>query len=238
MVTAVILAGGHGERMRSKLPKQFIEVRKTPIIVHTLRNIAAHPLIDALQVVCIPEWKEQLQDCINKFAVPKIRGITAGGDSRYLSTRKGIEALGDVADDDVIIVHDGVRPLVNQNSLTDVINVCRKHGNSMAAIPCYDTMYNLSAEDCTAQVADRDKLRRGQTPEAVTGKRMKEMYRLADERGITSDSVSALQIALGWKIYFAQGDPLNMKITRTEDLLTFRALNLLIEGDLLKLEST
>ena len=126
----------------------------------------------------------------------------------------------DVNDDDVIVVHDAARPMVTDESLSDVICVCRKHGNSMAIIDCVDTMY--AREDVgTSQVLERSMMVRGQTPEAVTGKRMREMYRAADEKKIHDDSISALQIALGWKVYFAKGSEQNIKLTRPTDLKFF-----------------
>jgi 2-C-methyl-D-erythritol 4-phosphate cytidylyltransferase len=128
------------------------------------------------------------------------------------------------ADEDVIIVHDSVRPLVTAESLSDTIAVCRRYGNSMTILPCADTMYEKSGEFYTSKEAPRAKLVRGQTPEAVTGRRMKEMYLAADEKNIRLDSISALQNALGWNIHFARGSERNIKLTTTEDIELFRAL--------------
>ena len=220
----LLLAGGSGQRMGGDIPKQFIEVDGRPIIMHTLMTLESHPLVDAVQIVCLPDWIDELNSRLAQFPVTKLRGVTAGRENRYLSTRAGMDALKNADDNDVIVVHDSVRPLVTAESLSSVIEVCRAKGNSMATVPCNDTMYERTEADCSARTVNRDKLVCGQTPEAVTGKRMREMYRLADERQIFSDSISALQLALGWKIHFAQGSSQNIKITRPEDLLIFKAI--------------
>lgn len=226
MNIAVLLAGGHGLRMKSQdnIPKQFIDIDGKPIIVHTLERLTAHPMIHGVQIVCVPEWMDKLGEWLTRFDLPKICGITPGCASRYLSTRAGMEALTKVQDGDVLIVHDSVRPLFSADALAGVIEVCAAHGNAMMVLPCNDTMYEKTTAEFTAATVNREQIVRGQTPEAVTGARMKAMYRAADAQGITSDSISALQAALGWPIYFAPGDELNIKITHAEDLTIFRAL--------------
>ena len=135
-----------------------------------------------------------------------------------------MESLGEVRDDDVIIVHDSVRPLVTAESLSDTIAVCRSYGTSMTILECADTMYERTNGAYTSREVLRSTLVRGQTPEAVTGRRMREMYAAADERGIRMDSISAMQNALGWNIHFAKGSERNIKLTSTEDIELFKAL--------------
>ena len=140
--------------------------------------------------------------------------------------------MGDVADDDVIVVHDAARPLVTAESLSDTIEVCQSYGNSMTIIDCVDTMYKKTNSAYTSQEVERSELVRGQTPEAITGKRMKEMYVAADLKGVRMDSISAMQNALGWKVYFAKGSKRNIKLTNAEDMELFKAL-LTVEKDAL-----
>ena len=213
-----------GSRMGQEIPKQFIHVNNCPVIVYTLLAMQNHVEIDRIQVVCIDGWEKILQGYAKQYNISKLTGIVAGGETRFASTRMGMEALGDVADDDVIIVHDSVRPLVTAESLSDTIAVCRSYGNSMTILDCADTMYARAKGQYTSQEIDRGSLVRGQTPEAVSGRRMREMYAASDAKGIRLDSISAMQNALGWNIHFAKGSERNIKLTTTEDIELFKAL--------------
>ena len=224
MNTVVLLAGGMGSRMGQDIPKQFIHVNNIPVIVYTLLALEKHPEVDAIQAVCIRGWEVVLSGYAEQFNISKLRGIVSGGATRFLSTKAGMMALRDVADDDVLIVHDAVRPLVAADSISDMIRVCKEHDNAMTILDCADTMYLRQSPDSTSQVVERAGLVRGQTPECVSGRRMKEMYARAAEQGVEIDSISALQVALGWRIYFARGSERNIKLTRAEDIDLFKAL--------------
>ena len=210
--------------MGQDIPKQFIHVNNRPVIIYTLMALQQHPEIDRIQVVCIDGWEKILQGYAKQYNITKLTGIVSGGDTRFESTRLGLESLGDVADEDIIIVHDSVRPLVTAESLSDTIVVCRSFGNSITILDCVDTMYAKTNEQFTSREVDRGSLVRGQTPEAVSGKRMREMYAASDAKGIRMDSISAMQNALGWDIHFAKGSERNIKLTRAEDIELFKAL--------------
>ena len=224
MNIGLILAAGTGNRMGQDIPKQFIHLNNIQIIIYTLRAFQEHPEIDKIQVVCVDGWEAILRGYALQFNITKMTGISAGGDTRFFSTKKGMQALVDVSDDDVIIVHDAVRPLVTAESISDTIRVCKKYGNSMTILDCADTMYRRSEENYTEETMERSHIVRGQTPEAVTGRRMKEMYIAADKEKLQLDSISALQVALGEKIHFALGSERNIKLTRTDDIDLFKAL--------------
>ena len=224
MNIALVLAGGTGSRMGQDIPKQFIHVNNRPVIIYTLMALQQHSEIDRIQVVCIDGWEKILQGYAKQYNITKLTGIVSGGDTRFESTRLGMESLGDVADEDIIIVHDSVRPLVTAESLSDTIVVCRSFGNSITILDCVDTMYAKTNEQFTSREVDRGSLVRGQTPEAVSGKRMREMYAASDAKGIRMDSISAMQNALGWDIHFAKGSERNIKLTRAEDIELFKAL--------------
>lgn len=220
----VLLAGGMGSRMGQDIPKQFIHVNNIPVIIYTLLALERHSEIDAVQAVCIDGWERVLSGYAKQFNISKLRAIVPGGATRFLSTKAGMLALGDVADDDVLIVHDAVRPMVAAESISDMIRVCREHDNAMTVLDCADTMYVKQTPESTSQVVERSGLVRGQTPECVSGRRMREMYARAAEQGVQIDSISALQVALGWQIHFAKGSERNIKLTRTEDIDMFKAL--------------
>lgn len=245
MNIVLLLAGGVGSRMGTEVPKQFLEVSGKPIIMHTLLRLEQASVIDKVVCVCIDGWIEKLHSWAEGAGIAKLAAIVPGGGTRYESTRRGMDSL-EAADDDVIVVHDAVRPIVSDESLGSVVSVAAGYGNSMAVLDCLDTMYERTGNpgECapgdgapavggaeslgyTSQVLERERLVAGQTPEAVTGRRMREMYERADARGVQMDSISALQNALGWPIHFARGDRFNIKLTRPEDIAIFKAWLLL-----------
>lgn len=234
MNIAVVLAGGSGSRMGQDIPKQFIHVNNKPVIIYTLQALQQHPEVDSIEVVCIDGWEKILAGYAQQFNITKLSGIVAGGATRYASTRCGMEALAHVEDNDVLIVHDAVRPLVTAESLSANIAVCQRYGNALSILDCADTMYARAEEEYTSAVVERAGLIRGQTPESVSGKRMREMYAAADAQAVVLDSVSAMQIALGWHIHFAKGSERNIKLTRTEDIELFKALLLIKKDEWLK----
>lgn len=219
--------------MGQDIPKQFIHVENRPVILYTLLAVQHHPEIDSIQAVCLEGWEAVLKGYARQFGVTKLQGVVKGGATRFESTRRGMESLG-AADEDIIIVHDSVRPLVTAESISDTIAVCRRFGNSMTVLRCADTMYERTDAQYTDKEYPREKLVRGQTPEAVTGRRMREMYAAADEKGIRLDSISALQNALGWSIHFAKGSERNIKLTSTEDIELLKALLSIKKDDWLR----
>ena len=234
MNIALILAGGFGTRMGQDIPKQFIHVNNRPILIYTLEAFQRHPQIDQIHVVCVKGWEAILRGYALQFNITKLAGIVTGGNTRFDSTRKGMLSLPNVQDEDVIIVHDAVRPLVTAESITDTISKCRKYGASMSALDCVDTMYLRTEQGYTSENMDRTRLVHGQTPEAVSGRSMREMYAEADAQNIRNDSISALQVLLGKRIYFSQGAERNIKLTRVEDIELFKALLTMQKDEWLK----
>lgn len=126
---AIIVAGGSGSRMRQDIPKQFINVLDKPVLIYTLESFQRHPLIDDILIVCIQGWESMVRAYARQFDIDKLRWIVPGGLTVQESIRNGVEYLNtEAAPDDVIIIHDGIRPLIDSDVLTDVIRVCRKKG--------------------------------------------------------------------------------------------------------------
>ncbi|WP_196598319.1 IspD/TarI family cytidylyltransferase [Pectinatus frisingensis] len=224
MNIALILAGGFGARMGQDIPKQFIHVNNRPIIIYTLEKFQQHQDVDKICVVCVDGWQAILRGYALQFGISKLDKIVSGGTTRFESTYNGMMSLKNVSDEDIIIVHDAVRPMVTERSISETIRVCRKFGNSMSVLDCADTMYVRSDHEGTSSNINRDNLVRGQTPEAVCAKRMKDMYVMAQKKNLQIDSISELQVALGLKVYFAPGAENNIKLTRIEDIELFKAL--------------
>ena len=119
---AVIIAGGSGNRMGQDIPKQFINVYDKPVLIYTLEGFQKHPQIDAIEVVCIEGWESVVMAYAKQFNISKLKWIVNGGNSGQESIRNGVYNLENIADsDDIIVIHDGIRPLVDASVLTDVL---------------------------------------------------------------------------------------------------------------------
>ena len=145
---ALIIAGGSGTRMGQSIPKQFINIYDKPILIYTLEGFQRHPLIDAIEVVCIDGWQEVLQAYANQFGITKMKWIVKGGKTGQESIRNGVYNLeGICKDDDLVIVHDGIRPMVDESVLTDVIKVAKEKGNAVTSLPYNEQIFVINPED-------------------------------------------------------------------------------------------
>ena len=139
MTYALIIAGGSGNRMGQDIPKQFINVYDKPVLIYTLESFQRHPMVDAIEVVCLDGWHEVLWAYARQFNITKLQAIVTGGSSAQESIRNGVYDLESKAsDDDIIIIHDGIRPLVDDTVLTDVIQKAMQYGNGVTSLPYND----------------------------------------------------------------------------------------------------
>lgn len=234
MNVAIIIAGGVGSRMNSAIPKQFIEVEGKPIIVYTLKSFQNHINIDAIEVVCISEWIPFLNSLVKKFKLTKVRWIVPGGDSGHASTYNGLKNLENNIDvNDIVVIHDAIRPIVPTLIINDLLETCKKYGNACASLPCHETLILKTSEISGTRSIDRKTVQRVQTPQAYLFGDILSAYREAETKGI-SNSVYAntLMIELGKEIFFSKGFNSNVKITTHEDIALFIALKSFKEEDL------
>lgn len=167
VITAVIIAGGSGRRMGQDIPKQFINVYDKPILIYTLEGFQNHPDIDAIEVVCLEGWQDLVWAYAKQFNIDKLKWVTPGGSTGQESIRNGVYNLeGKCAKDDIIIIHDGIRPLVDSFVLSDVIAVCRKHGNAVTAMPYNEQIFVADDDSSTTRYIPRETIRRVSTPQA------------------------------------------------------------------------
>jgi len=225
---ALIIAGGSGNRMGQDIPKQFINVYDKPVLIYTLESFQRHPMVDAIEVVCLDGWHEVLRAYANQFNITKLRGIVSGGTSAQESIRNGVFALeGKVSDDDIVIIHDGIRPLVDDTVLTDVIEKAREFGNGVTSLPYNEQIFIVDKDspDTTTQYIPRETLRRVSTPQAYQFKRLDEAYHEAFAKGIGiygSSYTNTMMVELGEKLHFAAGSDKNIKLTTKDDLEMFK----------------
>ena len=224
---AIIIAGGSGARMGQDIPKQFINVYDKPILIYTLEGFQKHPQIDAIEVVCIDGWHDVLRAYAKQFGITKLKWIVSGGATGQESLRNGVFALeGKAAPDDIIIIHDGIRPLVDETVLTDVILKCQKYGNAVTSMPYNEQIFVIDDEISTVKFIPRETLRRVSTPQAYRFDLLDEKYHEAFEKGIGiygSHYTNTMMVELGIRLYFAAGSDKNIKLTTKDDLELFKA---------------
>ncbi|MBR6945451.1 MAG: 2-C-methyl-D-erythritol 4-phosphate cytidylyltransferase [Prevotella sp.] len=225
---ALIIAGGSGTRMGQSIPKQFINIYDKPILIYTLEGFQRHPLIDAIEVVCIDGWQEVLQAYANQFGITKMKWIVKGGKTGQESIRNGVYNLeGICQDDDLVIVHDGIRPMVDESVLTDVIKVAKEKGNAVTSLPYNEQIFVINPEDpsTTQKYIPRETLRRVSTPQAYRFDLLDRSYHraFAEEIGIYGSSyTNTMMVELGETLHFAAGSDKNIKLTTQDDLELFK----------------
>ena len=227
MTTAIILAGGTGHRMGQDIPKQFINIYDKPVLLYTLEGFQNHPMVDAIEVVCLEGWHDVVWAYARQFNITKLRWVITGGDTGQESIRNGVYNLeGICADEDIAIIHDGIRPLVDRSVLTDVIQVCMAKGNGVTSLPYNEQIFIKDDEESTTKYIPRETLRRVSTPQAYKFGKLLWAYReaFAKEIGIYGSSyTNTMYVELGERLYFAAGSDKNIKLTTKDDLELFKA---------------
>lgn len=223
---ALIIAGGVGARMHQDIPKQFLSVNDKPVIVYTMEAFQNHPDIDAIYVACLNGWQEILKAYIKQFNITKAVTIIEGGENGQDSIRNGVYAIAQkYKEEDLIMVHDAIRPMLSADIISENIVKCKKYGNAITVIPCMEAMLKSEDEIESTESILRNSLFRAQTPQTVSVGEAVKLHKEALEKGITNSvATCTLLLELGRKVYFARGSELNIKITTTEDITIFKAL--------------
>ena len=224
---ALIIAGGSGNRMHQDIPKQFLNVYDKPVIVYTMEAFQRHPQIDAIEIVCLEGWHEVLRAYAKQFGISKLENIVNGGPNGQDSIRNGLYDIAERynSDDDVVLIHDSIRPMVSEDVITDNIRVCREYGNAITVVPCTAAMLKTFDSTSTTEQVPRDNLKITQTPQAFFINDIVEAHKEALSKGITNSVASCtMYIELGRKLYLSQGSEKNLKLTTVEDIEIFKAL--------------
>lgn len=228
-VIAIVIAGGVGSRMHQDIPKQFINVYDKPVLIYTLEGFQKHPQIDDIYVVCIDGWHDILRAYSRQFNITKLRDVIVGGESAQGSIRNGVYALEGIAsDDDIVIIHDGIRPMVDEIVLTDIIIKAEKYGNAVTSLPYNEQIFKVAEDDETTSVEyiPRETLRRVSTPQAYRFDLLDSKYHEAYEKKIGIDGsnyTNTMMVQLGVRLHFAAGSDKNIKLTTKDDLEMFKA---------------
>ena len=229
MNVAIIIAGGSGRRMGMDIPKQFINVYEKPVLMYTLEGFQSHPMIDEIEVVCIEGWHDVVWAYAKQCGLTKLKRIISGGETGQESIRNGVYALeGICKEGDTVIIHDGIRPLVDASVLTDVIQTCKKYGNAVTSLPYSEQIFVVDEKDpsTTVQYIPRETLRRVSTPQAYEFNKLDSAYHEAFEKEIGiygSSYTNTMMVELGERLHFASGSDKNIKLTTKDDLEMFKA---------------
>ncbi len=228
MNIAIIIAGGSGNRMGMDIPKQFINIYDKPILLYTLEGFQNHPLVDAIEVVCIEGWEQVVSAYAKQYNITKLKWIVKGGNFGQESIRNGVYNLeGVCAEDDIIIVHDGIRPLIEPSVLTDVVRKAVQYGNAVTSMPYNEQIFVVDEMDdsITTKYIPRETLRRVSTPQAYRFDLIDEKYHEAFEKEIGiygSSYTNTMMVELGVILHFAAGSDKNIKLTTQDDLEMFK----------------
>ncbi len=219
MNIAIVIAGGSGKRFGSKIPKQYVTVHKEPVILYTLRVFQSAKCIDKIVLVCSTEWENYNKALISAHNLSKLTDVIQSGDTRFASIYNGINFCCSQFDEqDILVIHDAVRPCITEDLLENNIAMARLHGAALAAAPCFDTMMISSDEEFVEGVFPREKLFKGQTPISIRTELAAACYKKAVDSGLFLDSPVALLLQLGEKVSLSKGSQQNLKITTGEDL--------------------
>lgn len=223
---AVIFAGGTGNRMNTvSRPKQFLELRGKPIIIYTLELFDNHPEIDGIVVVCLESWIPFLQKQIKKFEISKVVEIVPGGETGQASIYNGLAAAEKKYDDNsLVLIHDGVRPLITEKTISDNINTAVEFGNCITCIPATET-FVVRQKDGSLDIPSRNDSLIARAPQTFVLKDIIAAHRQAQSEGKKDFIDSCTMMShFGHVMHTIIGPMENIKITTPTDFFIFRAM--------------
>lgn len=225
MNIAIILAGGIGSRVGANVPKQFIEVYGKPIIAYTIERFENHNEIDAIEIVCVEDYIDQLSEIIKKYNFSKVKYMTKGGTDFQHSVINGIFNLEKkINDDDIILVHWAASPFVPEDIISDCIKVAKEKGNSISTTPCY-LLYGTNDNGKSTKYVNRDSVVTMNAPQGFRFKYIINLYKKAIEEHLldkVEPHTTTLMYLMNQNIYFCKGSQTNIKITTNEDIELFK----------------
>ena len=230
MTIAIVIAGGVGTRMGADIPKQFVQVNGKPVLFYTLEAFERHPMVDAIELVCIDGWQDAVWAYAKEYGISKLKWIVCGGGTGQESIRNGVYGLEDkCTSNDVVIIHDGIRPLIEPAVLDDVIQKAKLFGNGVTSMPYNEQIFLVDEKrpETTTKYIPRETLRRVATPQAYQFGLLDEKYHEAFEKEIGiygSSYTNTMMTELGVRLYFATGSDRNIKLTTPGDIEIFRAM--------------
>jgi 2-C-methyl-D-erythritol 4-phosphate cytidylyltransferase len=233
MPTALIFAGGAGKRMSSKnKPKQFLEYHGKPIIIYTLEVFDNHPQIDQIVVVCLKSGIDELYRYIRRFEIKKTANVIPGGETGFDSIFNGLAELSKTMSvDDIVLIHDGVRPLIDADSVSKAIDSAKQYGNGITAVPVTEGIIISHDGETSDDFPDRKLMYATKAPQAFRFGLIYSLYKQSKEEGYLPVESAQLCQHYGEKLHIVQGEYRNIKITTASDYHIFKALQDVIENE-------
>jgi len=236
---ALLTAGGTGNRMGQDIPKQFMTVDDTPVIIYTLQAFQNHPEINGICVSCLAGWEVVLQSYANQYNITKLKWICQGGDSNQESIYNGLVKLREVGCDqsDIVLVHDGVRPLVSADIISNNIETCKKYNYAVTGLVCKEAIMELDNNNIKKIDIPRERLIRTQTPHTYHLGDILSAHEKAKELGIKNTVASCTlfaEIGVNDQHWVMGSEKNGLKLTKPEDIELFIALKKVSEIKWLK----
>ncbi len=220
---AIVPAAGSGNRMGRDISKQYLSLGGRPLLIHTLNELEACPLVDALIIVVPPPDVEAVRTgMLPSWNLKKLAGVVPGGKERQDSVRAGIEALD--ADTEIVVIHDAVRPFITAGLIESCIRAAAEEGASTVGVPLKDTVKEVAADGRVMRTCDRSLLWLTQTPQAFRRDIIENAHRAAVRDNFRGTDDASLVERLGISVRMIRGDYGNIKITTPEDLILAEAL--------------
>lgn len=228
MNIALIFAGGTGKRMNTKSrPKQFLEIHGKPVLIYTLEHFDNHLNIDHIILVCLDSWIDYAADLITKFCIKKVTRIVPGGDSGQESIYNGIKTAYELyGDNHTVLIHDGVRPLINEDIISRCIDSVEYNGNGITVSPAIETIFiKAESNHHVGDILDRTRCEMAKAPQCFILGDIYKAHEQARVDGLNEfiDSASLMQ-HYGYKLFTVEGPMDNIKITTPSDFYVFRAI--------------
>ncbi len=227
MNIAIIFAGGTGQRMNTKTrPKQFLELNGKPIIIHTLEHFQRHSLIDEIIVVCLKEWIDEMLRLKDLYRIHKISAVVPGGESGQQSIFNGLLKASELYPaDSIVLIHDGVRPLIDENTITRGIESVQKYGSAITVSPAVETVAIKTESGEMGIIMDRSRCEMAKAPQCFYLKDILSGHQKAKQEKHADfiDSASLMQ-HYGYTLHTVSGPAENIKITTPGDFYIMRAL--------------
>ena len=225
-VKVLIFAGGAGRRMNARsLPKQFLQVYGKPVIIHTLEHFEYHDMIDEIVIVCIKNWISELKGMLNRFGIRKVTIIVPGGKTGHKSIWEGLKAMRSSTDDqDIVLIHDGVRPLITDELIEANINAVRKYGNAITCEAARESVVMSTNGVDIQQVPNRDCMYVAKAPQSFRFGEVYEAYEQAEKAGYQTIDSSPLYGIQKRHMHLLHSTRNNMKITEPADFYIYKAL--------------
>lgn len=228
MRVALIAAGGEGTRFGAEVPKQYVEVLGKPLIVYSLENFQNSPEIDAIEVVCKPQYMDLVRGMAERYGITKLKWFAEGGDTFQDSIRNGVYALREhLRDDDIVMMHPGVMPMLSQKAIADGLRVCEEKGCSFAMFPVRFCLARRGSGERTRECVYKEDYIELNAPWTFRYGAVYDLYRDAEKahKGETvKDYTLNLWIDMGHEAHYYRGDDASaLKITTPFDLELFEA---------------